>query len=100
MERKWHHLVQRQTGLQKDFAEIFDKIPLAENREDEVCKLTVSMDLIVDIRTTGNDEVESLRWEGIPPGWTRGPVFSNTLTHERVLMKFVHDTKFRGIMNS
>lgn len=64
MERTWHHLVQRQMGLLKDFAEIFDKIPLAENREDEVCKLTVSMDPIVDIGTTGNDEVESLRWEG------------------------------------
>lgn len=51
-------------GLLKDIGEIFHKISLAEDGEDEVCKLTVSVDLTAEILTTGNDEVESLRWEG------------------------------------
>lgn len=50
-------------GLQKDFGEIFNKIPLAEDGEDKACKLPVSMDLTTEIVTTGNDEAESLRWE-------------------------------------
>lgn len=50
-------------GLMKDFGRIFNEIPLAEGGE-MVCKLALSMDLTVEIVTTGNDEVESLRWEG------------------------------------
>lgn len=51
-------------GLLKDFGEFFNKIPLTEDGEDEVCKLTVSMDLTIEVVTVGSDEEETLRWEG------------------------------------
>lgn len=51
-------------GLLKDFGRIFNENPLAEDGEEEICKLTVSMDLTIEIVTTGIGEMENLRWEG------------------------------------
>lgn len=62
----WYHLVQRRWfnldgGAQNIFGDIFNKISFAEDGVDKVSKLTVSMDLTIEIGI-GNDEEESLRW--------------------------------------